>query len=142
VEISEIKVFLVDEPKLKAFVSVVFDRCFMVNDIKIIRGREGLFVSMPSRRKKNGEFKDVAHPLNNETRSWMEESILTAYRDTVSRERGRTRPEDEATRPLPALGAIEPIAAGQDGADEALVGDGSLEEVHRRHLTDSFWNVR
>jgi stage V sporulation protein G len=139
VEISEIKVFLVDEPKLKAFVSVVFDRCFMVNDIKIIRGREGLFVSMPSRRKKNGEFKDVAHPLNNETRSWMEESILTAYRDTVSRERGRTRPEDEAARPLPALAAIDPMDGDRD---EALVGEGTLEEVHRRHLTDSFWNVR
>jgi stage V sporulation protein G len=140
VEISEIKVFLVDEPKLKAFVSIVFDRCFMVNDIKIIRGREGLFVSMPSRRKKNGEFKDVAHPLNNETRSWMEESILSAYRETVSRERGGMCPEDETTRPLPA-GAV-PAAAGPRGEDAALVADGSLEEVHRRHLTDSFWNVR
>lgn len=140
-DISEIKVFLVDEPKLKAFVSIVFDRCFMVNDIKIIRGREGLFVSMPSRRKKNGEFKDVAHPLNNETRSWMEQAILAAYRETVSRERGEMRPEDEATRPL-----LPPGADGLDGQgrdpDGALVGDGTLEEVHRRHLADSFWNVR
>lgn len=140
-DISEIKVFLVDEPKLKAFVSIVFDRCFMVNDIKIIRGREGLFVSMPSRRKKNGEFKDVAHPLNNETRSWMEQAILAAYRETVSRERGEMRPEDEATRPLPPPGADGVDGQGPE-SDEALVGDGTLEEVHRRHLTDSFWNVR
>lgn len=139
-EISEIKVFLVDEPKLKAFVSIVFDHCFMVNDIKVIRGRDGLFVSMPSRRKKNGDFKDVAHPLNNDTRSWMEQAILTAYRQTVAQERGRTQPEDEATRPLsPAT----PLADdGPSGEGEALVAEGTLEEVHRRHLTDSFWNVR
>jgi stage V sporulation protein G len=139
VEISEIKVFLVDEPKLKAFVSIVFDHCFMVNDIKVIRGRDGLFVSMPSRRKKNGDFKDVAHPLNNDTRSWMEQAILTAYRQMVAQERGRTRPEDEATRPLSAPPVTDPVDAGQD---EALVAEGSLEEVHRRHLSDTFWNVR
>jgi stage V sporulation protein G len=140
VEISEIKVFLVDEPKLKAFVSIVFDHCFMVNDIKVIRGRDGLFVSMPSRRKKNGDFKDVAHPLNNDTRSWMEQAILTAYRQTVAQERGRTRPEDEATRPLAAAPAVpEAVEAGHD---EALVAEGNLEEVRRRHLTDTFWNVR
>ena len=51
----------------------------MVNDIKVIQGRDGLFISMPSRRKKNGEFKDVAHPLNNETRRWLESAILETY---------------------------------------------------------------
>ena len=78
-EITEVKVFVLSEAKLKAFVSVVIDRCFMINDIKVIQGREGLFISMPSRRKKNGEFKDVAHPLNNETRKWMEARILECY---------------------------------------------------------------
>ena len=53
-QVTEIKVFPVDEEKLKAFVSIVFDGCFMVNDIKIINGRGGLFISMPSRKKKNG----------------------------------------------------------------------------------------
>ena len=71
-EITEVKVFPIQEEKLKAFVSIVFDQCFMVNDIKIIQGRDGLFISMPSRKKKNGEFKDVAHPLNNETRRMIE----------------------------------------------------------------------
>lgn len=78
-EITEVKVFPVREEKLKAFVSVVFDQCFMVNDIKIIQGRQGMFISMPSRKKKNGEFKDVAHPLNNETRQRIEAEILTEY---------------------------------------------------------------
>ena len=78
-EITEVRVYPVREEKLKAFVSVVFDRCFMVNDIKVIQGKEGLFISMPSRRRKNGDFKDVAHPLNQETRRWVEDRILGEY---------------------------------------------------------------
>ena len=87
-EITEVKVFPIQEEKLKAFVSIVFDQCFMVNDIKIIQGRDGLFISMPSRKKKNGEFKDVAHPLNNETRRTIEEKVLAEY-DRVPAGAGR-----------------------------------------------------
>ena len=83
-EITEVKVFPIQEEKLKAFVSIVFDHCFMVNDIKIIQGREGLFISMPSRKKKNGEFKDVAHPLNNETRRMIEEKIIAEYHKVLA----------------------------------------------------------
>jgi stage V sporulation protein G len=90
-EITEVKVFPIQEEKLKAFVSVVFDQCFMVNDIKIIQGRDGLFISMPSRKKKNGEFKDVAHPLNNETRHMIEAKILGEY-ERVLADRGERLP--------------------------------------------------
>ncbi len=90
-EISEVKVFPIQEEKLKAFVSIVFDQCFMVNDIKIIQGRDGLFISMPSRKKKNGEFKDVAHPLNNETRRMIEDRVLGEY-ERVLGERGERLP--------------------------------------------------
>lgn len=86
-EITEVKVFPVSEDKLKAFVSIVLESCFMVNDIKVIRGKDGLFISMPSRRKKNGEFKDVAHPLNNETRRLIEVRVLEEY-ERVLKERG------------------------------------------------------
>ncbi len=55
----------------------------MVHDIKVIRGYEGLFVSMPSRRQRNGEFRDIAHPLNQETRDWLENRVLDAYLATV-----------------------------------------------------------
>ena len=82
-EITEVKVFPIQEEKLRAFVSIVIDRCFMVNDIKVIQGRDGLFISMPSRRKKNGDFKDIAHPLNNETRRMIEERILNEYEGAV-----------------------------------------------------------
>ena len=66
--ITQVKVFPVNEEKLKAYVSIVLDECFLVSDLKVIQGPNGLFISMPSKRKKNGEFKDVAHPLNRETR--------------------------------------------------------------------------
>ncbi len=90
-EITEVKVFPIQEEKLKAFVSIVFDQCFMVNDIKIIQGRDGLFISMPSRKKKNGEFKDVAHPLNNETRRMIEDKVLVEY-ERVLGDRGEQPP--------------------------------------------------
>jgi len=78
-EITQVKVFPVDEEKLKAYVSIVLDDCFLVSDLKVIQGPNGLFISMPSKRKKNGEFKDVAHPLNRETREMMEKRILGEY---------------------------------------------------------------
>ena len=77
--ITQVKVFPVAEEKLKAYVSIVLDDCFLVSDLKVIQGPNGLFISMPSKRKKNGEFKDVAHPLNRETREMMERRILEEY---------------------------------------------------------------
>jgi len=87
-EITQIKVFPVDEEKLKAFVSVIFDDCFVVSDIKIIQGTSGLFVSMPSKRRKNGTFRDIAHPLNNETRRRFEEQIILRFREVVEQAGG------------------------------------------------------
>jgi len=78
-DITQVKVFPVEEEKLKAYVSIVLDDCFLVSDLKVIQGPNGVFVSMPSKRKKNGEFKDIAHPLNRETREWMERRILQEY---------------------------------------------------------------
>jgi stage V sporulation protein G len=77
--ITQVKVFPVAEEKLKAYVSIVIDECFLVSDLKVIQGPNGLFISMPSKRKKNGEFKDIAHPLNRETRERMEKRILEEY---------------------------------------------------------------
>jgi stage V sporulation protein G len=118
-EITEVKVFPVDEEKLKAFVSIVFDRSFMVNDIKIIQGRDGLFISMPSRKKKNGEFKDVAHPLNNETRQMIELRVVEEY-ERVLGERGEELPAP--ARAYPGSDATQ----SDDGA-----GDGEPERRER-----------
>lgn len=78
-EITSVRVFPVSEEKLRAFATVIFDSCFVVTDIKIIRGSSGLFISMPSRRRKDGSFKDVAHPLNSDTRRMIEERIIAEY---------------------------------------------------------------
>ncbi len=83
-EITDVRVFPVDEEKLKAFVSVIFDDCFVVSDIKIINGNNGLFISMPSKKKKNGSFRDIAHPLNNETRKMLEEKIIQKYNEVIA----------------------------------------------------------
>jgi stage V sporulation protein G len=89
-EITDVKVIPVDDEKLKAFVSIVFDQCFVVTDIKIIHGPKGLFVSMPSKKRKDGTFKDIAHPLNNQMRQYLEEKVLTVYRQQVGAAGGGT----------------------------------------------------
>lgn len=94
-DITQVRIFPVEEEKLKAFVSVIFDECFVVSDIKIIQGANGLFVSMPSKKRKNGTFRDIAHPLNNETRRRIEEKVLHRYQELV--ESGKTAD----IRPLP-----------------------------------------
>lgn len=83
-EITEVRVFPVDEDKLKAYVTITFDHCFVVRDLKIIRGTNGLFISMPSRKRKDGTYKDIAHPLNNETRRMIEEKIIAEYHRVIA----------------------------------------------------------
>lgn len=131
-EITEIKVFPVEEEKLKAFVSIVLDNCFMVNDIKVIQGRDGFFISMPSRRKRNGRFKDVAHPLNNETRRMIEDQILAQYDRAIS---GEDAPEEEP-RPV----ADDEVEVAEEQTSEESLEGKTLEEVAEMHLRDSFWN--
>ncbi|MFQ6033190.1 MAG: septation regulator SpoVG, partial [Candidatus Zixiibacteriota bacterium] len=75
------RVFPVNEEKLKAFVSIILDDCFVISDIKIINGNSGLFLSMPSKKRKNGTFRDIAHPLNNETRKMIEEKVFAKYNE-------------------------------------------------------------
>ncbi len=130
-EITDVRVFPVRDEKVRAFVSIVFDRCFMVNDIKVIQGKEDLFVSMPSRKRKNGEFKDVAHPLNAETRKWVEERILGAYRAHL------------AGAPAEGDVAASPRSPGDLGSvmETKGVAERSLEEVERLQFGDSFWGV-
>lgn len=67
------------EGKLKAYVTVTFDQCFVVHNVKVIEGRTGVFIAMPSRKTRNGDYKDVAHPINSEFRAMMQDEILQAY---------------------------------------------------------------
>lgn len=70
---------IASEGKMKAIVSVTFDEQFVVHDIKVIEGQSGLFIAMPSRKTPDGEFKDIAHPINTETREKIQEAILGEY---------------------------------------------------------------
>ena len=79
-EISDVKIFPVEEDKLKAYVTIVLDNCFVVRDLKIIQGNTGLFVAMPSKKRKDGTYRDIAHPLNQEMRNTLEQKILKSYR--------------------------------------------------------------
>ncbi|MCI0573939.1 MAG: septation regulator SpoVG [Myxococcaceae bacterium] len=83
-DITDIRVFPVDEDKLKAYVTITLDHCFVVRDLKVIQGNGGLFVAMPAKKRKDGTYKDIAHPLNADTRERMEQTILTEYRKQVS----------------------------------------------------------
>jgi stage V sporulation protein G len=89
-EITEVKVFPVDEEKLKAYVTIVLDNCFVIRDLKVISGNSGLFVAMPSKRRKDGTYKDVAHPLNQSTRTTMEKKILDAYLAEIKKPGAKT----------------------------------------------------
>ena len=78
-----------NEGNLKAFCSVVFDDVFIVHSVKVIQGKEGLFVAMPSREVKDGEFRDTAHPIDNDFRLKMEQAILERYREIVGEDGSR-----------------------------------------------------
>ena len=86
-EVSKVKITKVEirpmrnEGNLKAFCSVVFDGVFIVHSVKIIQGKESLFVAMPSREGKNGQFRDTAHPIDNRFRVELEETVLEKYRE-------------------------------------------------------------
>jgi len=78
-QITEIRISLRSDNKLKAFASITLDNCFVIRGLKIIEGAKGVFVAMPSRKRPDGTFQDIAHPINNETRDWMEGQIIVAY---------------------------------------------------------------
>jgi stage V sporulation protein G len=127
-EITDVKVIPVDDEKLKAFVSIVFDQCFVVTDIKIIHGPKGLFVSMPSKKRKDGTFKDIAHPLNNQMRQYLEEKVLTVYRQQVGSGSGAGggQASSGAAVGAPAGGG----ATSGESANAGGEGGGSSTEPH------------
>jgi stage V sporulation protein G len=78
-EITEVRIHLRNEDRLKAFATVTFDGVFAVHNMKVVNGNKGLIVCMPSRKIKDGEYKDIAHPITNEFRHALEQVVLKAY---------------------------------------------------------------
>lgn len=86
-QITDIRIRKINtEGKMKAVVSVTFDNAFVVHDIKVIEGQDKLFIAMPSRKTPDGEFKDIAHPINAETREQLQSVILDKYETSVAEE--------------------------------------------------------
>jgi len=84
-EITEVRITPREgEGRLRGFANITFDDSFVVRGIRIVEGDEGLFVSMPSHRKPDGTYQDIAHPINNETRSMIETRIISAYNNAVA----------------------------------------------------------
>ena len=88
-DITDIRIRRVDgEGKLKAYVTVTFDDCFVIHNVKVIEGKMGVFIAMPSRKTKNGDYKDIAHPISPEFRTRLQGAIIESF------ERGENSDEE------------------------------------------------
>lgn len=83
-QITDIRIRVVNkESKMKAVVSVTFDEAFVVHDIKVIEGEKGLFIAMPSKKTPDGEYRDIAHPINGDMRAMLQNAILERYEQAL-----------------------------------------------------------
>ncbi len=84
-QITDVRLRMMDgETKMKAIASVTIEGEFVVHDVKVIEGEKGMFIAMPSRKTLDGEFKDIAHPINTETREMMQQIVLNEYEKVKS----------------------------------------------------------
>ncbi|UCF30304.1 MAG: septation regulator SpoVG [bacterium] len=140
-KITDVKVFPVEEEKLKAYATVTFDNCFIVRDLKVISGNKGYFIAMPSKKRKDGTFRDVAHPLNSETRKMIEDAVLEVYEREAAAGAALPRESDTAEydslEPDEGKGSEDPVSeednpaevsAGADEDNPAEVSAGADED--------------
>jgi len=95
VEITEVRVSIRNDDKLKAFVSITLNNSFVVRGLKIIRGNSGLFVAMPSRKRPDGQHQDLAHPINDATRKYLTEIVMAEYERELANPSGHAGPPSE-----------------------------------------------
>jgi stage V sporulation protein G len=98
-EVTEVRIFPVQEDRLKAYVTITFDNCFVVRDLKVISGNNGLFVAMPSKKRKDGTYRDTAHPLNNQTRQMIESKVLEEYDKEIQ----KIKRNNQISSPVPNM---------------------------------------
>ena len=121
-EITEVRITLRDEEKLKAFANVTFDDAFVVRGLKVINGTNGYFVSMPSRKRPDGTYQDIAHPINNEMRAMIEKAVLGAYEEELKADTSLQGMSESA--PV----AEEPAEESEEPAEEPAEEDPEEEE--------------
>ena len=97
IEITEVRVSLRDDDKLKAFVSITLNDSFVIRGLKVIHGNSGLFVAMPSRKRPDGQHQDLAHPINDQTRKYLTERVMAEY----ERERREPSPDGASRAEVP-----------------------------------------
>ena len=119
-KVTEVRISPAKGGKVRAFASVVFDDCFIVNDLRVIEGREGqVYVTMPGRKTRNGQMRDIAHPLNSETREDIETKVLEEY---------------ESARSSRVIG--ERSASGGDGKEAK---QSPLDRLSAKLFIEEFW---
>ena len=119
-KVTEVRISPAKGGKVRAFASVVFDDCFMVNDLRVIEGREGqVFVTMPGRKARNGQMRDIAHPLNSETREHVEQRVLEEY---------------ESARRTRVVGD-----RSASGADDKESKQTALDRLSAKLFNEEFW---
>ena len=117
-KITDVKVFPVDEEKLKAYATITFENCFIVRDLKVISGNKGYFIAMPSKKRKDGTFRDVAHPLNSETRKMIEEAVLEVYEGEVESLGSAPPAADVDSAAVEEPGTTEPGTVSEEESGE------------------------
>ncbi|MCD6413389.1 MAG: septation regulator SpoVG [Elusimicrobia bacterium] len=123
-EITDVRIFLRNEPKLKAYVSITFDGCFVVHNMRVIDGKNGLFVAMPSKKRKDGKHQDLAHPITAEMRQKIEDLVISKYKEAL--ESAPSAASGETSQPKPAgesapLPESEPEKKEDSGSSEISI---------------------
>ena len=119
-KVTEVRISPAKGGKVRAFASVVFDDCFIVNDLRVIEGREGqVFVTMPGRKARNGQMRDIAHSLNSETREHVEQRVLEEY---------------ESARQTRVVG--DRSVSGADGKETK---QSTLDRLSAKLFNEEFW---
>jgi stage V sporulation protein G len=131
-EFTEVRVTLRDEPRLKAFVNVTFDDDFVIRGMKVIEGRKGLFVAMPSRKGKDGTFRDIAHPINNNMRKRLEKVVLDEY---------YTKCEEEGKNPKGSDLEQEDFEAPDENVDVNTIEEDSAEAISEEEIEQNIEDI-
>lgn len=97
VEITEVRVSLRTDEKLKAFVSITLNDSFVIRGLKVIKGNSGLFVAMPSRKRPDGQHQDLAHPINDSTRKYLTDKVMAEYERELANPSNHHHNEEHAT---------------------------------------------
>ena len=120
-KVTEVRISPAKGGKIRAFASIVIDDCFIINDLRVVEGREGeCFVSMPARKARNGQMRDIAHPLKSETRKEIEERVLAEYEKAV---------------------AALVVPAQTDSAARTKEQPSVIDRLSSKLFTDDFWTA-